>query len=291
MRGMRSMWRAAGCALMLAAATVLGGAVQAQADPVVAQSANVSLAASGLTVQAGGTVTFTVSVTNDTGSATYADGGVYLEASLFQDVSCAAVTGPTPVCIESSGSGSVSYNAWRQVPANSTAVATVTATIKANAVPGTYAVQPSGSFGGYVQDFTPASLNLTVTGTADLAVGLTAASGLGSITYTQTTTNNGPATATGTAVTTTLPGATTSVTALPADCVYDSTAKAVTCTVNSLANGTAATRTFTAHIGALALGSLPATATRTAGAPQDPDPANNTATATCNALTGLIITC
>ncbi|MCX4690434.1 hypothetical protein OG401_40135 [Kitasatospora purpeofusca] len=60
----------AGCALMPAAATVLGGTVQAQADPVVAQGTNISLAVPGPTVPVGGTVAFTVSITNDTGAAT-----------------------------------------------------------------------------------------------------------------------------------------------------------------------------------------------------------------------------
>jgi len=69
------------------------------------------------------------------------------------------------------------------------------------------------------------------------------------------------------------------------------TAKTVACTLTGPANGANVTNTFTAQQGVLTLGTLPTTATRTAGAPTDPSPANDTTTKTCTALTSLVITC
>ncbi|MFD7734737.1 IPT/TIG domain-containing protein [Kitasatospora phosalacinea] len=129
---------------------------------------------------------------------------------------------------------------------------------------------------------------------ADLAVGLSAVPGpLLSMTigYSQTVHNNGPDTAASGTVTTTLPSQTASVSGLPGNCAYDSTAKTVACTLSGLAGSTTQTNGFTATISTLALGPLPASATRTTSSPTDPVSGNDSATATCSALTGLIVTC
>lgn len=92
-------------------------------------------------------------------------------------------------------------------------------------------------------------------------------------------------------VTTKLPAQTTGVTGLPADCAYDSTDKSVACTHTDIASGASVDNTFTARLGLLSLGSLPATSTRTTSSPVDPNAANDTASANCRVLTGLIVRC
>ncbi|MFD9950600.1 hypothetical protein ACFWYW_57315 [Nonomuraea sp. NPDC059023] len=134
----------------------------------------------------------------------------------------------------------------------------------------------------------------TVLNEADLALGLTATGGPAlsmTVGYSQTTTNNGPATATRATVTTTLPPQTTGVSGLPGNCSYNATAKTVTCTRSGLAASAAQTNNFTAQISTLALGSLPASAARTSSSPSDTNASNDTTSANCSALTGLIITC
>jgi hypothetical protein len=126
---------------------------------------------------------------------------------------------------------------------------------------------------------------------ADLGVGLSATAPplSSSIAYDLAVTNNGPAGgATGT-ITTQLPTQTTSVTS--STCTYNSANDRVTCPVAFWGSGTTMHNAFTANFGLLSLGALNATATRTASAPTDPNPANDTATANCTAVTSLIITC
>ncbi|WP_329559406.1 hypothetical protein OG711_14350 [Streptomyces uncialis] len=126
---------------------------------------------------------------------------------------------------------------------------------------------------------------------ADLAVALAATPvpGLlnGRVNYTLTLTNDGPATLTSATVTATLPG---SLTATSPDCTP--TAGKVTCTLTNLPAGDSVTRHFTLPVALLTLGRpYTVTATRTASAPTDPNPANDTATRTCTATTSLIINC
>ena len=59
----------------------------------------------------------------------------------------------------------------------------------------------------------------------------------------------------------------------------------------ALASGATVTRTFSADAGLLTLGSLVATAQRTASSPTDPNAANDRASRTCTALTSLIVRC
>ncbi|WP_407667390.1 DUF11 domain-containing protein [Myxococcus dinghuensis] len=128
-------------------------------------------------------------------------------------------------------------------------------------------------------------------GEADLAVGLTAQAPLlgANVLYTLTVTNNGPHAASSATVTTTLPASATSITST--DCTFDATAGEVTCPVGALANGSSSIKTFRANYGLLALGQLNATATRVASSPADPNAQNDSATASCTALTSLLITC
>jgi hypothetical protein len=126
---------------------------------------------------------------------------------------------------------------------------------------------------------------------ADLGLAMTATGhpGLfgGHIDYALTATNHGPGELTFATITVTLPppmNATTS------NCFIIS--GHVTCTIGTMPVGASATGFFSVPIGLLTIG-LPytVTATITASAPADPNPANNTATETCEVLTSLIVTC
>jgi hypothetical protein len=74
-------------------------------------------------------------------------------------------------------------------------------------------------------------------------------------------------------------------------CAHVGTTRTVNCDVASLASGASATAKFSVNGGLLALGSYTTTAVRTASSPADPNSANDSASKTCSALTGLIVTC
>ncbi|MFG1910661.1 hypothetical protein [Kribbella sp. NPDC048928] len=133
---------------------------------------------------------------------------------------------------------------------------------------------------------------ITITASAaDIAVTMSAAVrlvGTARITYTVTVKNNGPASADGIRVVTTYPAATlfSSTT-----CTRVGSTRTANCDFASLGSGEAATRTLTVQTGLLTTGALTATARRTASSPADPVAANDKASRTCNALTGLIVHC
>jgi uncharacterized repeat protein (TIGR01451 family) len=127
---------------------------------------------------------------------------------------------------------------------------------------------------------------------ADLTVSLNAtARGLLSsrITYTLSVRNNGPADATGVQLTAAYPAGL--VFASGSGCSRVAGTRTVTCDVPTLANGATATRSFSADAALLSVGSLVASAERTQSTPADPNPANDRATRTCTALTGLLVRC
>ncbi|MER8046962.1 hypothetical protein [Streptomyces sp. NPDC094032] len=128
-------------------------------------------------------------------------------------------------------------------------------------------------------------------GPADLYTTLSATSGPRTISYPVLFDNAGPNRATGTVTATlALPPQTISATVDFGYCDYDNATKVLTCDLTGIPVGQGIRPTVTAQIGALALGPLTATATIT-GTDPDPDPANNIATVTCTALTGLVIVC
>ena len=63
------------------------------------------------------------------------------------------------------------------------------------------------------------------------------------------------------------------------------------CDVASLAPGGTATAKFTAEVGLLAIGSFTTSVQRQQSSPDDSNPANDSASKTCSALTGLIVNC
>ena len=127
---------------------------------------------------------------------------------------------------------------------------------------------------------------------ADIQVRLSASSSLlnPTITYTVTGINRGPGTVTSGTITLRVPDSTTSVSA--SGCSYNSGTKTVSCPTGQLGVKQSSSHTVRATQGTLTVGlPLPATATRTASTPSDPNPANDQASASCVVVTGLIILC
>lgn len=306
----RSAWRlrttgALSVVGLLAATVLFGAASPAHAATTVISSEHMSVEISPAQPEPGDQVTIKVTTVNDRDSDD--SSGVYLElpdgvTNPFAAGTCTLDQGlyPTSECSADSvqvNGIAVDYSIYPDgVPAHSTSIVTITTTMDPNASPGPYAFTARGSFWGAEEHFTPSAL--VIGGTppaADLAVSLKATAPLllaGYIDYTQTTTTNGPATADSATVTTQLHPYTTSVTGLPAGCAYAPAGKKVTCTLTALADAAGATKTFRAHVAPLTIGlHVNATATRTTGSPGDPDPANDTATAHCAVVTGLIVLC
>ncbi|OEJ30045.1 IPT/TIG domain-containing protein [Streptomyces subrutilus] len=127
---------------------------------------------------------------------------------------------------------------------------------------------------------------------ADIDVNVTAQPHLGILvpylTYTLTAHNTGPDPVTSATVTATLPpGA--SATNLPAGCT--SSTGTVTCTYGSISNTASASKSFRVPLHLLSLGPVKVTGTRTASAPTDSNPANDSASATCTVISIILATC
>ncbi|MGH3995472.1 MAG: hypothetical protein ACRDSN_23780, partial [Pseudonocardiaceae bacterium] len=67
--------------------------------------------------------------------------------------------------------------------------------------------------------------------------------------------------------------------------------RTVNCDIASLPAGATATARFATDVGLLALGPFDATVVRQQSMPDDPNPANDSDTETCRAVTGLLVKC
>ncbi|KJY36288.1 hypothetical protein VR46_31030 [Streptomyces sp. NRRL S-444] len=127
---------------------------------------------------------------------------------------------------------------------------------------------------------------------ADIDVDLAAQPGLSLLvpylTYTLTAHNTGPGTLTSATLTATLPPG-SSATSLPSGCT--AMGATVTCAYGTIAAGGASAKTFRVPLSLLSLGRVSVTATRTVSAPADPNPLNDSATATCTVVSVLLATC
>ncbi|WP_402469462.1 DUF11 domain-containing protein [Isoptericola aurantiacus] len=213
------------------------------------------------------------------------------------DLDCGATTGVSSCTQDQSNPPQTDYTVEIPVAGGATESATLHYDVREDVVAPTtkqlvFEVGITGGSGGY-----GAVLPLTVESVpqeADLAVDLQAAAGpllASQITYQLTVANTGPDEATASSVEFALPHKVYSVSNLPAGCSYASSTDIVVCDVGAIASGDEASRSFKANIALLAIGSLNATATRVSSSPSDPNPANDTSSAHCASLTGVIITC
>ncbi|MFD8359761.1 hypothetical protein ACFV25_24875, partial [Streptomyces sp. NPDC059715] len=128
--------------------------------------------------------------------------------------------------------------------------------------------------------------------TSDIDVDLTAQPHLGILTpylsYTLTARNTGPGALTSATLTATLPAG-ASATNLAPGCT--SATNTVTCTYGPIAAGASASKTFRIPLSLLKIGPVAVTGVRTASAPVDPNPANDSAAITCTALSIVLVSC
>lgn len=76
-----------------------------------------------------------------------------------------------------------------------------------------------------------------------------------------------------------------------ADCDAVAGTRTLKCNVGSVVSGASVTKRFVVDARLLAIGRLVSTVERTASSPTDPAAANDKATRTCSALTGLLVRC
>lgn len=175
-----------------------------------------------------------------------------------------------------------------------TIAGSATFTVDPAAAPGTtiaYDGLHSGD-GGVTVVTAAQTLTVTAPAAADIAVGLTARGSLlgGTVDYTVTARNGGPSAVTFGSIGTPLPAAALSVTS--SACSLDSRVDVIVCPTGPLANGATVSLPFRVTYRLLTIGlPLRATATRDFSMPADPNAANDSASANCLVLTGLVIAC
>ncbi|WP_329051422.1 DUF11 domain-containing protein [Amycolatopsis sp. NBC_01488] len=240
--------------------------------------------------------TFTISETihnTQDFTVTFAKAAIYGTPTPITDIAdVVSCTGVTDLGCFQAGS---SYRApFGDLEAGGTRTAVFTMRVKDTAAPGPFTLQHQFVGDNYAFDTLDGPV-ITVGNpvtNADVKVALAAVGhgGLSArIDYTLTVTNAGPSAASGIRVVATYaPGLSY---AGATGCARVGTTRAVNCDFASLASGASATAKFSVNGGLLALGSYTTTAVRTASSPSDPDTANDSASKTCSALTGLIVTC
>ncbi|MCR6487582.1 DUF11 domain-containing protein [Amycolatopsis sp. OK19-0408] len=272
----------------------LATAFLALAPAAQAETPSSAVEVSTSTVLPGQTFTISQTIHNDRDfTVTFAKGAIYGTPTAIVDVvDVVSCTNTTAVGCFQAGS---SYRAaFGDLEAGGTKTTVWTLRVKDTAAPGSFTLQHQFVGDNYAFDTLDGPV-ITVgnpSNIADVKVSL-AATGHGGLSaridYTLTVTNTGPSAASGIRVVATYPsglsfgGAT--------GCARVGSTRTLNCDVASLASGTSATAKFSANGGLLALGSYTATAQLAASSPADPNSANNSASKTCSALTGLIVTC
>lgn len=172
------------------------------------------------------------------------------------------------------------------------ASATVVFTLKISpTAPGGDQILQGQLFGSNYATFPIDGPTLTILTQADVAVGLTATPRLGivvpDIEFQVTAKNLGPATLQTATITTALP---TGLSATSTDC--EPGTGNVACTFQNVPNGSAGSAKFDVPLHLLTVGvPFTFTAHRTSSTPQDPNPANDTASVRCTVLTPLVVNC
>ncbi|KDN23967.1 DUF11 domain-containing protein [Amycolatopsis rifamycinica] len=272
----------------------LATAFLALAPAAQADTPTSSVGVSPTTVVPGQTFTVTQTIHNDRDfTVTFAKAAIYGTPTAITDVvDVVSCTNTTAVGCFQAGS---SYRAaFGDLEAGGTKTTVWTLRVKDTAAPGQFTLQHQfvgdnysfETFDGPVITIGSPVTNADV----KVALGATGHGGLNArIDYALTVTNIGPSAATGIRVVATFPAGLSF--ASGSGCAHVSGTRTVNCDVASLASGASATPKFSVNGGLLAVGSYTATARRTASSPSDPNPANDSASKTCAALTGLIVTC
>ncbi|HEV3133851.1 MAG TPA: DUF11 domain-containing protein [Acidimicrobiia bacterium] len=260
----------------------------ATSTTTVAASADLAVAKSDSPdpVTAGTNLTYTIGVTNngpsDATSVTVSDplpAGTSFVSAMATQGSC---VGPTPVACNL---GSLADGASASI--------TVVVHVASGVAAGT-TISNTASVGSTASDPTPSNNSATATTTVvtsgDLSITKTGSpdpvTAGAQLTYTITVTNNGPSDASNITVTDTVPSGTTfvSATSSTGSCAGTTT---VTCTIASMPNGASATITLVVVVDPATPPGTVITNTATVSSPAevtaataDPNPGNNTATAT-----------
>ncbi|WP_410594400.1 hypothetical protein [Amycolatopsis sp. lyj-23] len=253
-----------------------------------------SVGVSPTTVLPGQTFTVTQTIHNPTDfTVTFAKGAIYGTPTAITDVvDIVSCTNTTSVGCFQAGS---SYRAaFGDLEAGGTKTTVWTLRVKDTAAPGQFTLQHQFVGDNYAFDILDGPVitiaNPVTQADVKVALGATGHGGLNArIDYTVTVTNSGPSAATGIRVVATYPAGLSF--ASGSGCTPVGGTRTVNCDVASLASGASATPKFSVNGGLLALGSYTTTAVRTASSPADPNAANDSASKTCSALTGLIVTC
>ena len=279
---------------ILSSVAALATAFIALAPAAQAETPTSAVDVSTTSVVPGQTFTVTQTIHNDRDfTVTFAKGAIYGTPTAIVDVvDVVSCTNTTAVGCFQAGS---SYRAaFGDLEAGGTRTTVWTLRVKDTAAPGQFTLQHQFVGDNYAFDILDGPV-ITVGSPAtfaDVKVGL-AATGHGGlnarIDYTVTVTNLGPSAASGIRVVATYASGLSY--ASGTGCARVGTTRNVNCDVASLASGASATAKFSVNGGLLALGSYTTTAVRTASSPEDPTSANDSASKTCSALTGLIVTC
>jgi uncharacterized repeat protein (TIGR01451 family) len=171
---------------------------------------------------------------------------------------------------------------------------TITLRVKDDAAPGSFTLQHQFVGDNFSFEILDGPV-ITITGTpqnADLAVSLDASPRgvlTSRVTYAITVRNADPAAASGVRITSTYPAGL--LFASSTDCTRVGSTRNVTCDIPSLAAGASKTVRYSTNTSLLLLGLFTTKAQRTQSTPTDPTAANDTATKTCSAVTGLLVSC
>ncbi|MCM2425090.1 IPT/TIG domain-containing protein [Streptomyces sp. RKAG337] len=241
-----------------------------------------------------GTVDVQVTTPGGTSATSAADQYTYIPVPAVTALSPAS--GPTGggTAVTVTGTGLAGATAVTFGPGNPATAVTCTATSCTATAPahtaGTVDVQVTTP--GGTSAVVSAGQYTYVDPKADIDVDVTAQPHLGILvpylTYTLKAHNTGPNAVTSATLTATLPAG-ASATNLSAGCT--TTTGTVTCTYGTIANGASTDKTFRVPLSLLSLGHVTVTGVRTTSAPSDPNPANDSASATCTVVSIILATC
>lgn len=280
--------------LIFLIAATLGMAPAAHAVPITLVGDRATVTFSDAVLAPGETLTIDIEYTDiESGDLSFGfyGGGGYLLDLEFVNGTCTSSVG-TAIC--ASGYDKFEGGVTGLPAGTTTASVQVQFTVDPEAPARDYRISTTVGDKNVIP-LTPSAAVVTVASPeADIALDLGATAGpilASQITYTVTASNDGPGSVDSASVVVDLPSKTYSVSGLPSNCAYDVSSDRVTCTTATIANGSEFEAEFVANMGLLSLGALNATASRTSSSPNDPNSSNDSTTATCHALTSVLISC